>query len=379
LPDTFIEAGVADGFPLNPDYNNGDQEGFGYYQTTIRDGRRWSAVDAYLKPARSRPNLHVETGAHATGILFEGRRAIGVAYDVGGEAREARADGAVIAAAGAVQSPLLLEHSGIGRPDVLKDLGIEIRHALDGVGENYRDHYATRMNWRVKQPISLNEKTRGLRFVGEVMKYFFSRRGILTLSAGVAHGFVRTRPELASPDIQYHFAHGSYASAAERHFDREPGMTVAVCQLRPESQGSIHIRSADPSAPPLIRPNFLADEIDQTCLIDGMKIARRIVDNQVFDPYRAHEMNPGPDIQSDDQWLAFGRANGGTLYHAIGTCKMGSDPMAVVDDRLRVHGIEGLRVIDASIMPTLASGNTNAPTYMIAEKGADMIKEDAKR
>ncbi len=377
LPDTFVDAGVAAGYPRNTDYNDGDQEGFGYYQTTIRDGRRWSAVDAYLKPARGRPNLHVETRAHATRILLEGRRAVGVAYDVAGEPREARAGGAVIAAAGAVQSPQLLELSGIGRPELLKAHGIEVRHALSGVGENYRDHYTTRMNWRVTQPISLNEQTRGLRLVGEVMKYMFRRRGVLALSAGVAFGFVKTRPELASPDIQYHFAHASYASAADRTFDRKPGMTVAVCQLRPESQGSIHVGSADPHAAPVIRPNFLAQEIDRTCLVEGMKIARRIIENPVFDPYRAHEMTPGPDTQTDDEWLDFGRRNGGTIYHVVGTCKMGSDPMAVVDDRLRVHGIEGLRVIDASIMPTLASGNTNAPTYMIAEKGAAMIKEDA--
>ena len=377
LPDTFIDAGVAAGYPRNPDYNGGDQEGFGYYQTTIRNGRRWSAADAYLKPARKRPNLHVETGAHATRILLEGRRAVGVAYDIGRESREARAGGAVIAAAGAVQSPQLMELSGIGRPEILKEHGIEVHAALDGVGENYRDHYATRLNWRVTQPITLNEQTRGLRFVGEVLKYLFSKRGILTLSAGVAFGFVKTRPELASPDIQYHFGHGSYASAADRRFDSEPGMTVAVCQLRPESQGSIHVGSADPHAAPAIRPNFLADEIDRTCLVEGMKIARRIIENPVFDPYRAHEMTPGVETQTDDQLLGFGRVNGRTLYHAVGTCKMGSDPMAVVDDRLRVHGISGLRVIDASIMPTLASGNTNAPTYMIAEKGAVMIMEDA--
>jgi choline dehydrogenase len=377
LPDAFVDAGVASGYPQNPDYNSGDQEGFGYYQTTILNGRRWSAADAYLKPALKRPNLRVETRAHATRILLEGRRAVGVAYDVGGEAREARATGEVIAAAGAVQSPQLLELSGIGRPAILKAHGIDVQHALDGVGENYRDHFGTRMNWRVKLPITLNEQTRGLRFVGEVLKYFLTRRGILTLSAGVAHGFVKSRPELATPDIQYAFGHASYATAADRKFDSKPGMTVAVYQLRPESQGSIHVRSADPHAAPAIRPNFLAEEVDRVCLIEGMKIARRIVENPVFDPYRAHEMTPGPDTQTDDEWLDFARVNGQTVYHVIGTCKMGSDPMAVVDDRLRVHGIEGLRVVDASIMPTMVSGNTNAPVFMIAEKGAAMIKEDA--
>jgi choline dehydrogenase len=377
--DALIDAAEGEGIPRNPDYNNGNQEGFGYFQVTQKGGRRWSTARAFLDPARSRPNLTVETEAQATGLLLDGKRCVGVAYRQRGAAREARCGGEVILSAGAVQSPQLLELSGIGQPALLQANGIAVRHELPGVGENYRDHFAPRMNWRVKLPITLNEQTRGLYFAREVLKYFTQRRGILTYTAGIAYGFVRTRPELAEPDVQYHFAHASYATAATRVLDREPGMTLSVYQCRPESKGSIHIRSADPLAKPVIRPNFLADPIDQQTVVDGMKLGRRIIGNAAMDKYRAHEMNPGESVQTDADWLAFARANGQTTYHVIGTCRMGGDPMAVVDDQLRVHGIAGLRVIDASIMPTMVSGNTNAATIMIAEKGADMIKEAARQ
>ena len=378
LPDAFIDAAVKEGWPRNADYNNGNQEGFGYFQVTQKDGRRWSTARAFLDPARNRPNLRIETNAQTTHVILEGTRAVGVAYVQNGQKREARAGGEVILAAGAVQSPQLLELSGIGRPELLAANGIEVRHKLMGVGENYRDHYATRMNWRVKLPITLNEKTRGLNLVKEAVKYFATRRGMLTYTAGIVFGFVKSRPELAEPDIQYHFAHASYATAADRTLDKEPGMTIATYQCRPDSKGSIHVGSADPLAAPIIRPNFLGEELDQQVLIAGMKIARRIVESPAMDKYRAFEMNPGSAVQSDAEWLNFARENGQTTYHPTGTCKMGQDPMSVVDDQLRVHGISGLRVVDASIMPTLVSGNTNAAVIMIAEKGADMIKAAAK-
>ncbi len=378
LPDAFIEAAVKEGWPRNPDYNNGNQEGFGYFQVTQKDGRRWSTARAFLDPARRRPNLRIETNAQTTHVILDGTRAVGVAYVQNGQKQEARANGEVILAAGAVQSPQLLELSGIGRPELLNSHGITVRHSLMGVGENYRDHYATRMNWRVKLPITLNEKTRGLNMAKELVKYFTTRRGMLTYTAGICFGFVKSRPELVEPDIQFHFAHASYANAADRTLDKEPGMTVATYQCRPESKGSIHVGSSDPLAAPIIRPNFLAEELDQQVLIAGMKIARRIVESPLMDKYRAHEMNPGSAVQTDAEWLNFARENGQTTYHPTGTCKMGQDPMSVVDDQLRVHGIAGLRVIDASIMPTLVSGNTNAAVIMIAEKGADMIKAAAK-
>jgi choline dehydrogenase len=277
-----------------------------------------------------------------------------------------------------VKSPHLLELSGIGAPEVLQAAGIPVVHELAGVGENYRDHFAPRMNWRVKLPITLNEQTRGLTFVKEIANYFLRHRGILTFTAGIVYGFVRTRPELEVPDVQYHFAHASYATAATRILDRKPGMTITTYQCRPESKGSIHARTPDPAAAPAIRPNFLAERLDQETVVAGMKIARQIVNNARMDRYRDFEMTPGDKVQTDDEWLEFARNNGQTTYHVVGTCKMGSDPMAVVDDTLRVRGIDRLRVIDASIMPTLVSGNTNAAVIMIAEKGADFVKAARK-
>jgi choline dehydrogenase-like flavoprotein len=272
-----------------------------------------------------------------------------------------------------VKSPHLLELSGVGNPELLKAADIPVRHELRGVGENYRDHYSSRLNWRVKLPVTLNEQTRGLALAKEVIKYYAQRRGVLTFTAAIAHGFVRTRPGLAVPDVQYFFTHASYADPAVRELDRAPGMTLSVYQCRPESKGSIHAKSPDPAAAPTIRPNYLADELDRRTLVAGLKIARRIVGNPPLDRYRAFEMNPGDQCQSDEDFLNYARRSGQTAFHVIGTCKMGNDPMAVVDDQLRVRGLEGLRVVDASIMPTMVSGNTNASVIMIAEKGADVI------
>ena len=378
LCDAFIDAAAASGYPKNKDYNNGNQEGFGYYQVTMKNGRRWSTARAFLDPARNRPNLRVETDALVSKLLLEGKRVVGVAYTVNGQPREARCGREVIVSCGSVQSPGVLEHSGIGQPELLKKFGIEVKHELKGVGENYGDHFAPRMNWRVKLPITLNDQTRGLNLVKEVIKYYTTGRGILTWTAGIVYGFVRTRPGLETPDMQFHMAHASYDSAQKRLLEREPGMTVVIGQCRPDSRGSIHIKSATPGVEPAIRPNFLSAQTDRDAAVAGMKIARKIMEHPAIARYVGYENNPGPKVQSYDEWLDFARRSGQTTYHVVGTCKMGSDPMAVVDDRLRVHGIAGLRVIDASIMPTVPSGNTNAPTIMVAEKGADMIKEDAK-
>jgi choline dehydrogenase len=378
LCDAFIGAAEASGYPRNKDYNNGIQEGFGYYQVTMKDGKRWSTARAFLDPARSRPNLKIETDALVSNIILEGKRAVGVAYTVHGDKREARCGREVIVSCGSVQSPGVLEHSGIGQPELLKRYGIDVKHELKGVGENYGDHFAPRMNWRCKAGVStLNSETRGLNLVKEVLKYYTTGRGALSLTAGVVYGFVRTRPGLETPDMQFHMAHASYDSAQKRLLEREPGMTVVIGQCRPDSRGSIHIKSATPGNEPAIRPNFLSAQTDRDATVAGMQIARKIVSHPSMSNYIAFENNPGDKVQSYDEWLDFARRNGQTTYHVIGTCKMGSDPMAVVDDRLRVHGIAGLRVIDASIMPTVPSGNTNAPTIMVAEKGADMIKEDA--
>jgi choline dehydrogenase-like flavoprotein len=378
IAEAFIAAGEQAGFPRNRDYNGRSQDGFGYYQVNQRHGRRVSAADAYLKPARRRANLTIRTGAQATGLVLEGRRATGVSYLRSGRVVTVHARGEVILAAGAIQSPHLMELSGIGDPAVLAKAGLAVTHALPGVGANYIDHFCTRMNWRVKLPVTLNEQTRGPALVKAVAQYFATRTGILTLGTGLAHAFVRTRPDLEGPDVQFFFMHASYANAAERKLDREPGMTIGVTQLRPDSRGTIHAINADPLTPPAIRPNFLATETDRMTMVEGMKLARRVVEQPAMDAYRAHEMAPGPDCRSDADWLAFARADGQTIYHTCGTARMGEGPGAVVDPSLRVHGIEALRVVDASIMPTIVSANTAAAVLMIAEKGADLILADAR-
>lgn len=375
LSEAFIGAALQAGFKKNPDYNGADQEGFGYYQVNQRDGRRWSTSTAYLQPARNRPNLQVHTNSHVTRLILDGTRVTGVEYYKDGQKCQVSAK-EVVLAAGAVQSPQILELSGIGDPAVLKSAGLQVNHVLPGVGSNYADHFCTRMNWRVSQPITLNEQSRGIALAKAVAQYFATRKGILTLATGLAHGFVKTRPGLSSPDVQYFFMHASYANAADRKLDREPGMTIGVSPLRPESRGTIHVKSADPFAAPAIRPNILATSEDQDTLVRGMKIARDIVGQNAMKPFVSHEMSPGKNVETDEQWLHFARENGQTIYHPVGTCSMGTGSRAVVDDRLRVHGIGGLRVIDASIMPTQISGNTMAAVLMIAEKGAAMMRED---
>ena len=379
LLDAWVDAGEEAGYPRNPDYNGASQEGFGIYQVTQRNGRRFSASRAFLDPVRNRANLAITTRALVQRVRVVDGRAVGVDYKVGnGQTVHADANKEVVLCAGAVQSPQLLELSGIGQPELLREHGIDVVCDLPGVGENYRDHYASSVAWRVKGTSTLNQDTRGLRIVKEALKYAFTRKGVMTYTAGIAHGFVRTQEHLETPDVQFHFAHASYARGAKRGvLEAEPGMTCSVCQLRPESQGSIHIQSPEPAAPPAIRPNFLAEEIDRAALIEGMRIARRVGEAPALAAYADHELYPGDAIQSDDEILEFCRRTGGTVFHPIGTCKMGSDPNAVVDDRLRVRGVPNLRVADASIMPTLVSGNTNAPAIMIGEKGAAMILEDA--
>lgn len=373
IAEAFIAAAEAAGHPRNPDYNGRSQDGFGYYQVNQRRGRRVSAADAYLRPALGRPNLAVVTGAHVLHVTFTGDRASGVVARVGDRERRFAARGEVVLAAGAAQTPQILELSGIGDPAVLAPLGVAVRRASPGVGANYMDHYCTRMNWRVTLPVTLNEQTRGLRLGVAVARYVATRRGILTLGTGLAHGFVRTRPGLEGPDVQYFFMHASYADAAERRLDRRPGMTIGVTQLRPESRGTIHAVSPDPFRPPAIRPNFLATPEDRRAMVEGMKRARAIVAQAPMDPYRGPELNPGPACRTDADWVAFARRDGQTIYHICGTCRMGGDPGAVTDSSLRVRGVDGLRVADASIMPSIVSGNTQAAVFMIAEKASDLI------
>jgi choline dehydrogenase-like flavoprotein len=374
-----LDAAVQDGQPLNDDYNSGTQAGFGYYQANQRNGRRWSPYEGYLKPARNRQNLVVETHAQVQKVELNGTRCIGVKYLQTGTESTAKANIEVVMAAGAIRTPQLLELSGVGQPELLRSLGQPVLHALQGVGDNYIDHYCTRMNWRVKDTITLNEMSRGWRLAMAVAQYYTRRTGILTLGTGLVHGFVKTRPELATPDAQYFFVHASYANAAERILDKAPGMTIGVTQLRPESVGSIHIKTLDPAASPAIRPNFLDSPVDQECLVRSMQIARRIVGQPAMKGFVKQEISPGPKVDDDAAWLDFARSTGQTIYHPLGTCRMGEDEKAVVDLRLRVRGLSGLRVVDASVMPKMVSGNIHAAVMMVAEKGADLILEDARR
>jgi len=380
LSEALLAAAVQDGQPLNTDYNQGDQEGFGYYQVSQRQGRRWSAVDGYLKPAAARSNLAIRTDAHVLRLELDGaRRCTGVTYRHQGRERVVQARAEVILAAGTIQSPQILELSGIGRPDILQAAGIAVAHALPGVGEHYIDHFCTRMNWRVQGVDTLNQSTRGWRLAMAVAQYAARRTGILTLGTGLVFGFVKSRPDLSAPDVQYFFMHASYANAAERKLDRLPGMTLGVAQMRPESVGDIHIQSPDPYVQPRIRPNFLDSIVDQNSLIDGMQMARRLFAQPAMSPYVATELSPGQAIQSRAQWLQFARENGQTIYHPIGTCRMGDGIDCVVSPDLKVHGIAGLRVIDASVMPAMVSGNTQAAVMMVAEKGADLVLRDARQ
>jgi choline dehydrogenase-like flavoprotein len=375
LLDAYLDAAQAEGFSLNPDYNSGMQDGFGWYQVSQRNGRRCSVADAYLRPALKHPNLRVETGAEAERILLDGRRAVGIDYVQSGRHHSVRA-GEVIVSAGAVKSPQLLELSGIGDARRLRDLGIEIRHDLPGVGENYREHFGAVMRWKVNGNHSFNNRTRWPRVGLEALKYALGRDSALSMVVMMCNGYVRTRAGLASPDVVLSMSNISFSSSVDRRPDPFPAMTASVVVLRPDSQGSIHARSADYRDAPAIRPNFFAAEADRASLIAGLKTSRRIVENSAMARYRGAELAPGEACRSEDELFDYARRTGGTSFHVAGTCKMGSDPAAVVDDRLRVHGIGRLRVIDASIMPTLVSANTNAASIMIGEKGADLILAD---
>ncbi len=377
ISQAFIAAGNEVGLPENPDFNGADQEGVGYAQVTISRGKRNSTAQAFLAPARKRPNLKVETGAVARAVLLDGGRAVGMSYDVGGETREARATREVVLCCGAYGSPHVLELSGIGDPEHLKAAGIAVRHALPGVGENMHDHQIFRMRWRLKGRLdTYNERVHGLKALGEGLRYFLGGgKGVLSNPSNPMNAFFKTRPERATPDAQLQFFPGSYRSIRDRTLDRLPGVTIGPTLLRPESRGWVHATSPDPHRSPAILTNILGTESDRQAAVLAMRFTRRLMETAAMRPYYDHEMAPGKDVQSDAEFLAYGQEMGGSSFHPTSTCRMGpdSDPKAVVDLALRVRGLSGLRVVDASVMPTVVSGNTNAPTIMIAEKAADLM------
>ena len=376
--DAFIHAALEAGLPRNDDFNGAVQEGAGYFQTTSRRGRRCSTAVGYLKPARRRPNLKVVTHALAFRVLFEERRAAGVEWRQHGATFAAGARAEVILAGGAFNSPQLLELSGVGSLERLRPLGIAVVHDAPEVGANLQDHLQVRLMLRCRQRVTFNDDMATL--AGRLrigLRYVLARKGPLTVSAGYAGAFFRTDARLATPDIQVHFLLFTTDKMGEK-LHTFPGFTASVCQLRPESRGSVHARSADPTQPPEIRPNYLSAELDRRTIVAGLRMLRRILAQPAMAPFLEAELDPGPEVEDDAGLLAHCRRRGGTIYHPSGTCRMGPDPRAVVDARLRVNGVRGLRVVDGSIMPTLVSGNTNAPIVMIAEKASAMIQADAR-
>ena len=370
----FIAAGGEAGYPLTADFNGARQEGFGPYQLTIRNGRRASASVGYLHPALSRANLRAETGARIVRILIEGGRAVGVEYLQDGQTRRAMAESEVLVCAGAAQSPQILQLSGIGDPDELRQVGIDTVHALPGVGANLQDHLDLSLAWETPSVRSAYSHSRGARRLTTGLSYMLLGQGPGRQNYLEAGAFLKSRPDVEAPDLQLHCVlaimrdHGKVPATAD-------GFTIHVCQLRPESRGRVSLRSADPLADPAIFCNYLATDEDRRALRAGFDIVRDLAAQPALAAIARREVAPGPGIGSDDEIEAWMRRSAETIYHPVGTCRMGAsgDPMAVVDNTLKVVGLGGLRVIDASVMPTLVGGNTNAPTIMIAEKAADMI------
>ena len=380
LIDAVIAGAGEVGIARNDDFNGATQEGAGYYHLSTRRGWRCSTAAAYLRPVRRRKNLRVQTGAQVTRIGFDGRRADGISYRHRGVSYHAKARREILLCAGALQSPQLLQLSGVGPAALLEKHRIPVVHELAGVGENLQDHLQARVIYQCSKPITTNDDLASFwRTIGMGIDYVFTRDGPMAVGINQGGIFARALPDATTPDVQFHIAtlSSDMAGSPTHTFS---GFTMSVCQLRPQSRGWVRIRSADPLAAPAMQPNYLSTADDRANLIAGIRLARRIAESRALRPYVKAEYRPGPAAQSDDELLEFARNTGGTIFHPSGTCKMGNaalDPQAVVDHELRVHGLDGLRVVDCSIMPTLTSGNTNVPVIMIAEKAADLILREA--
>ena len=376
LYDSVFKAAKRFGIKPNPDYNGASQDGIAMTQASIRNGRRMSTAHCYLEPAKGRNNLVIATDAMAEQLTFDGKRCTGVRYNVKGKVHEACAGHEVIVSTGAIASPQLLELSGIGQADRLRGLGIDVVHDLPGVGENLRDHWAPRMKWHLgAHGVTFNERARGVGALMQGLQYIARRNGFLSLPASPLRAFVRTRDGLQSPDG--YIMMQPFLATPDLKLAKEPGMSIIGHQLRPDSKGSVHVASSDAREHPEIMFNFLSEPSDRECLLRVLRLVRNIVEAPEMAWLGPREFAPGKDVQSDDELIDFVTRTAETTYHPVGTCKMGQDAMAVVDDQLRVHGIDGLRIADASIMPTLTSGNTNAPSIMIGEKAAGMILAEA--
>ncbi|HZK90540.1 MAG TPA: choline dehydrogenase [Stellaceae bacterium] len=378
LHDAFIQAAQEAGYKLNPDFNGAEQEGVGTYQLTVRNRRRASTAVTYLRPALKRPNLKVEIRALAQRVIFDGKRAIGLEYRQDGVVRRARARREVLLAGGSLQSPQLLQLSGVGPAALLKEHGIDIVHELPGVGENLQDHLGCRVIYKVKKANTINEISRSWLRQGKAgLEYIVAGRGPLMMGAAPIGLFARARPNSASPDCQYQFLAGSLDQPG-KPMHPFPACSLVCIPCRPESRGWLRIKSADPNVFPAMQPNYLMTQNDKDTMVAGLRLARGIFQTPTMQRLTTGEFWPGPATDSDADWLDHVKNTGSTTFHQTSTCMMGSTPMSVVDNELRVHGMEGLRVVDAAVMPTVISGNTNAATIMIAEKAADLIRAESR-
>lgn len=375
LCEAFIAAAQGLGIPRNPDYNGASQEGVAYTQRIINQGKRVSSYRAFLHGRRAQGNVDIRTEAHATRILFEGKRAVGVRYSRAGREVDVMARREVILCGGSVNSPQLLQLSGVGPAKLLKNIGVEVLHELPGVGENLRDHYAIRMTARVKNTKTINELSRGLPLAGEIAKYFLGKPSILTLSPTLIYLFWHSDVAAKSGDLQVSFTPASYNEGIQNALDDKPGMSIAAWQQRPGSLGFVRARSADPFEKPVIQPNYLAEESDRRAAFAAIRLGHRLMHAPEMAQYLDKDNTPAVNVDDEGELWEFARNRGTTAFHLMGTCRMGpdTDPTTVVDDQLRVKGLASLRIADASIMPTMTSSNTNAPTIMIGEKAADMI------